>query len=114
MPGRCENGGLMKQRIILWLTGLLSLCCLSSCLEVEQVINLKKDGSGTIVEEIVMGAQIVAMMEALPAGAGEENPFADLYNVENYKAKAAGCKCPRTRGSEPCGWCKENPEPPGR
>ena len=90
MPGRCENSGLMKQRIILWLTGLLSLCCLSSCLEVEQVINLKKDGSGTIVEEIVMGAQIVAMMEALPAGAGEENPFADLYNVENYKAKAAG------------------------
>ena len=80
----------MKQRIILWLTGLLSLCCLSSCLEVEQVINLKKDGSGTIVEEIVMGAQIVAMMEALPAGAGAENPFADLYNIENYKAKAAG------------------------
>ena len=80
----------MKQRFILWLTGLLSLGCLSGCLEVEQVINLKKDGSGTIVEEIVMGAQIVAMMEGLPAGAGAENPFADLYNVENYKAKAAG------------------------
>ena len=61
--------GPMKQRFILWLTGLLSLGCLSGCLEVEQVINLKKDGSGTIVEEIVMGAQIVAMMEGLPAGA---------------------------------------------
>ena len=59
MSGGCENGGLMTQRIIFWLTGLLSLCGLSGCLEVEQVINLKKDGSGTIVEEVVMGRRLL-------------------------------------------------------
>ena len=79
----------MKQRIALWIAGLLTLIGLSGCLEVEQVITLKKDGSGTITEEVVMGAQIVAMLEGLPAGAGADNPFADLDNVEKYKAKAA-------------------------
>ena len=79
----------MKQRIALWIAGLLALIGISGCLEVEQVITLKKDGSGTITEEVVMGAQIVAMLEGLPAGAGAENPFADLHNVEQYKAKAA-------------------------
>ena len=71
------------------LIGALSLLFLPSCLEVEQVITLKKDGSGTISEEIVMGAKIVAMLEGLPGGAGAENPFADLYDPEKYKAKAS-------------------------
>ena len=80
---------MMKRRILLLFVGALSLFGLPSCLEVEQVITLKKDGSGTISEEIVMGAQIVQMLEGLPAGAGAENPFADLYDPEKYKAKAA-------------------------
>ena len=80
---------MMKRRILLLFVGALSLLGLPSCLEVEQVITLKKDGSGTISEEIVMGAQIVQMLEGLPAGAGAENPFADLYDPEKYKAKAA-------------------------
>ena len=80
---------MMKQRIALMAAGLVALFGLSSCLEVEQVISLKKDGSGTITEEIVMGAQIVKMLEALPAGANADNPFADLYNVEKYKKQAA-------------------------
>ncbi len=79
----------MKHQITLWIAGLVALFGMSSCLEVEQVITLKKDGSGTITEEVVMGAQIVAMLEGLPAGANAENPFADLHNVEKYKAKAA-------------------------
>ena len=79
----------MKHQITLWIAGLVALFGMSSCLEVEQVITLKKDGSGTITEEVVMGAQIVAMLEGLPAGANAENPFADLHNVEKYKAKVS-------------------------
>lgn len=85
----CEPACMMKCRIFLMLMGALSLLFLPSCLEVEQVITLKKDGSGTISEEIVMGAKIVAMLEGLPGGAGAENPFADLYDPEKYKAKAS-------------------------
>ena len=80
---------MIKCRNFLMLIGALSLLCLPSCLEVEQVITLKKDGSGAISEEIVMGAAIVAMLEGLPAGAGAQNPFADLYDPEKYKAKAS-------------------------
>ena len=80
---------MLKSRNFLVLLGALILLCLPSCLEVEQLITLKKDGSGTISEEIVMGAPIVAMLEGLPAGAGAENPFADLYDPEKYKAKAS-------------------------
>ena len=80
---------MLERRIFLMLMGALSLLLLPSCLEVEQVITLKKDGSGTISEEIVMGAKIVAMLEGLPGGAGAENPLADLYDPEKYKAKAS-------------------------
>ncbi len=80
---------MLKSRNFLVLLGALFLLCLPSCLEVEQLITLKKDGSGTISEEIVMGAPIVAMLEGLPAGGGAENPFADLYDPEKYKAKAS-------------------------
>lgn len=84
--------GLMKQRITALLAGLVALFGMSSCIEVDQTINLKKDGSGTITEEVVMGAQMLAMMEGGLGGLGGEagaDPLADLYDEAKYKEKAA-------------------------
>lgn len=79
----------MKQRLLTMLAGLAALFGMSSCLEVESVISLKKDGSGTLTEEVVMGKQLVDMMEGGLGAAGGENPFADMYDPEKYKEKAA-------------------------
>lgn len=71
---------------------LLALFGLNSCLQNESTMTLKKDGSGTIVEETVMGAQIVDMMEQMgaPAEAGAPDPLKDLYDEKKYQAAAAG------------------------
>lgn len=65
-----------------------ALLALSSCLESDTVISVKKDGSGTITETIVIGAQMVAMMQMGGGQEGAEDPFSD-YNEENLKKKAA-------------------------
>lgn len=65
------------------LAGAFAIISLSSCLEQESTTKLSKDGSGTIVENISVGAQMAGMMKAQ----GEEggNEFTD---EETYKAKA--------------------------
>ena len=79
----------MKARLIAMLSGLGVLLGLSGCLEVDQILTLEKDGSGTIVEETVIGAQMVAMMEMGAAqGGGGPNPMAKMYDEEQYKKKA--------------------------
>lgn len=73
------------------LSGLGVLLGLSGCLEIDEVITLKKDGSGTITSEVVMGAQMVAMMEMGAAqGGGGPNPLAGMLDEAQYKTKAAG------------------------
>ncbi len=79
----------MKKQILGLLASIAALFGMSGCLEVEQTLSLKKDGSGTITEEIVMGAQLVAMLEGGLGGAGGENPFEDMHDVEKYKKQAA-------------------------
>lgn len=60
---------------------------LSSCLEIHETVTLKKDGSGTIVEETVLGAQLSAMMQmAALQGGGGEAP--DLFGEEAAKKRA--------------------------
>ena len=79
----------MKTRLLAIVSGLGVLLGLSGCLEVDQILTLNKDGSGTIVEETVLGAQMVAMMEMGAAqGAGGPDPMAKLYDEEQYKNKA--------------------------
>lgn len=83
----------MKTRIFALLAGVAALLAFSGCIESHQTLRLKKDGSGTIEEETLMGAQMVAMMEmaALQGGAaGGPNPFAEMYDEEQYKKKASG------------------------
>ena len=73
-------------------TALGAAFALSACFESEQVITVKKDGSGTVVTKMIMGAQAVAMMKAAQAqGGGAEGEKAKdpMLDPEQYKTKAA-------------------------
>ena len=62
---------------------------LPSCLEYETEVTLNKDGSGTITEEMVMGAQMIGMMEMAAAQGGQQkNPLADMKDEAKLKEKA--------------------------
>lgn len=65
--------------------GVLALT-LSSCLEVNETVNLKKDGSGTIVEETILGTQMSAMMQQMAALGGGEAP--DMFGEDAAKKRA--------------------------
>jgi hypothetical protein len=81
----------MKTRLIAVMAGLGILAVLSGCIEVNQTVTVKKDGSGTISDETVMGAQMVAMMAGFGGGGapGAPDPMAKMYDEAQYKAKAA-------------------------
>lgn len=71
---------------------VLALLALPSCLENETTISLNKDGSGTVTEKTLFGAQMVAMFEQM-AGfggpeAGNESPLAKLQDEEAHKIRA--------------------------
>ncbi len=57
----------------------------SSCLEVNNTVNLKKDGSGTIVEEMKLGGQIVGMLAGL---GGEGGGMEQMFSEEEGKKRA--------------------------
>jgi hypothetical protein len=83
----------MNQKLFRLAAALMALFGLNSCLQNESTMTLKKDGSGTIVEETVIGAQILAMVGAMGAEAGAaaaEDPFKELYDEKKYQAAAAG------------------------
>lgn len=67
--------------------GLLSALALPSCLQNETTINLKKDGSGTIIEETMLSAQMLAMMTQF-AQPGQPDPVAEMFKEEKAKEKA--------------------------
>lgn len=78
-------------------TSALALASLlfASCLQNETTITLQKDGSGTITEETLFGAQMLAMMGQFSnmgdqkEGAKQKDPTADLYSAEKAKTRAA-------------------------
>src|SRR4051812_33796088 len=64
---------------------------LSACLEMKSVVTVNKDGTGTIEETALVGAQIKAMMGSLgaqPSAEGQQNPAAALKDMVPDKAKA--------------------------
>ena len=67
--------------------GIIAALALPSCLQNETTINLKKDGSGTIVEETLLGAQMMAMMTQF-AQPGQPDPVAEMFKEDKSKAKA--------------------------
>lgn len=83
----------LKQKLTAALAAATALA-LSSCFQHETTINLKKDGSGTIVEETRMSGQMLAMMAQFAAGFGAEegdaqDPVKDMLSEEKAKKRAA-------------------------
>jgi|LakMenEpi03Aug12_release.lakeMendotaPanAssembly.Ray.scaffolds.fasta_scaffold201274_2 hypothetical protein len=85
----------MKRTIRLILAALTALA-LPSCFQQESTITLNKDGSGTLTEQMTLGAQALAMMAQIGAlgGGGEPgaDPLADMASEEKAleRAKAYG------------------------
>ncbi len=81
-------------------TSALALASLlfAGCLQNETTITLQKDGTGTITEETLFGAQMLAMLDQFSnmgnmgdqKDAGKKkDPAADLYSAEKAKTRAA-------------------------
>jgi hypothetical protein len=65
---------------------------MTSCFEHHVSIRLNKDGSGTVTEETVLGAQTVAMLEQMSAmgggGGGAPDPLGDMTDPDKAAATA--------------------------
>ena len=80
-------------------TGVLMLLCLVGCIQVDTVVKLKPDGSGTIEETVLMSKEFVKQMEmmvtqmAAELGAeekeGETAKGFDMFNEDELKEKAS-------------------------
>lgn len=70
------------------LGAVMALTMFSGCLQVDSLITVKKDGSGTIQETISFGAQAYGMMKMSQAQEGAEDPLAD-FDEESLKEQAS-------------------------
>jgi len=82
----------MKKTIITLASAIVAMA-LSSCFQHEMTITLNKDGSGTVVEETRMSAQMLATLTQIAAGFGAaegeaEDPTADLLSENKAKDRA--------------------------
>lgn len=68
-------------------TGAISLFGLSSCFQIESTINVKKDGSGTVTEEMILGEQM-KMMLLQAGGAGGQDPMAKMLDKAKAEVRA--------------------------
>ena len=68
----------------------ISVLTLPGCLQVATTIQLNKDGSGKVIEETTLGAQMSAMMDQMAALGGEatKDPVAEMFSPIKGKAKA--------------------------
>jgi hypothetical protein len=78
-----------KKLLWKWMPAAAITLSLTSCLEVAETITLKKDGSGTIVEETILGAQMSAMMTQLAALGGGAEGKNEMFSEEAAKKRAA-------------------------
>jgi hypothetical protein len=85
----------MKTKLLL-LASAISALLLPSCFQHETTITLNKDGSGTLVEESRLGAQMLAMMSQMAEGfgggdGGEKagDPLKEMFSEDKAKARAA-------------------------
>lgn len=74
------------------LLSLAGVLCLTGCFELNSLVTVNKDGSGTIEETVLLSAQLKAMMGAFPQGGDAAvaggNPAAALGDLIPDKAKA--------------------------
>ena len=83
------------KRIALPFVSLLAALALPSCLQQATTIHLNKDGSGTLVEETTLGAQVSAMLEQMSGlGGGDakgpaKDPTKEMASMDKAKTRAA-------------------------
>ncbi|MDA3814199.1 MAG: hypothetical protein PF570_08105, partial [Candidatus Cloacimonetes bacterium] len=82
------------KKIKLITIGLFILLFISGCFQVERVINVKKDGSGTIEETVLMSQDFINQMKQMATSFGggdiEENREESAYhNVDDLKKEAS-------------------------
>jgi hypothetical protein len=81
----------MKHFIRTLLLAASAFAC-TSCFQHEMTINVKPDGSGTIIEETLLGAQMLQMMEQMAAGFGGDaakaDPTKDMVSEDKAKKRA--------------------------
>ncbi len=81
------------KRIFMPIAAALAALVLPSCFQQNVTITLNKDGSGTIVEETVFGAQMSAMLGGLGGlggeGADAKDPIKELTSEDKAKERAA-------------------------
>lgn len=80
------------KRIIMPIAAALAALVLPSCFQQHVTITLNKDGSGTIVEETVFGAQMSAMLGGLGGlgaqGGDAKDPLKELTSEDKAKERA--------------------------
>jgi len=79
------------KKLLLLLASTVVTFVLPGCFQSETTIHLNKDGSGTLVEEFRLGAQMVAMIAQLSAIGGPDadaDPFARQFSEEKAKKRA--------------------------
>ena len=73
----------MKNRIKLIILAVAAAVGLSNCIDVHQVINVKKDGSGTIEETM-----FISLPPELAALGGDQDPLGELLKGDSQKKRA--------------------------
>ena len=82
----------MKNKLLLLASAITALL-LPSCFQHETTITLNKDGSGTLVEESRLGAQMLAMMSQMAEGLGgggenAQDPLKEMFSEDKAKKRA--------------------------
>ena len=77
---------------LLALAALLPALFLAGCLQVDAVVKVKPDGSGTIEQKVMMTPEVVAQMKSMAQAFGGDKPGAkgaEIYDEAKLKAQAA-------------------------
>jgi hypothetical protein len=85
------------KKLLLAATSALIALALPGCLQNETTIHLNKDGSGTLVDETLLGAQMLAMIDQMAAGFGgggdaekpKDDPIKQMFSEDKAKKRAA-------------------------
>ena len=100
LPAPVPPGTVRRMKMLrLLVAALLFTIGLSGCLQIEKVVKLKPDGSGTIEETVVMSKASIAQMEQMASGFGAlgdkkadkktTKPAAGFEVMDEKKLKAA-------------------------
>lgn len=81
------------KKILLLAASVLCALILPGCFQHHTTIRLNKDGSGTLVEETLLGAQMLGMLDQMAAGFGgggaaPADPTKEMLSEEKAKKRA--------------------------